>query len=122
MLGHLLVCVFWQWFVEYPCHAHCGRSGFTPFAAQPSHHAPEHQVVLPCEALLCQDRPVVVPPSYHYWPYLVCQCRMTRGLADCFPYGQNIQTHCSPRGTPLPGCTLHLEFHGAFADTDHSWK
>ena len=38
------------------------------------------------------------------------------------PYGQNIQTHCSPIGYALPGWTLHLEFHGVFAHTDSAWK
>jgi len=46
----------------------------------------------------------------------------TPALDDHTPYGQNIQTHCSPIGYALPGCTLHLEFHGAFAHTDHPWK
>ena len=38
------------------------------------------------------------------------------------PYGQNIQTHCSPIGYALPGWTRHLEFHGAFAHTASAWK
>src|SRR5712692_7122283 len=63
--GYFLVCVFRQEFVESLCLLHCCRFGLTALVAERCHHIPEHQVVLPFEALLCYDRAVVVPPSYH---------------------------------------------------------
>src|SRR4029434_7800578 len=56
---------------------------------------------------------------------MICQSVTLSGYAEWPKVADAVieaQTHGSPIGYALPGCTLHLEFHGAFAHTDPPWK